>query len=70
MAWAPFVIDEVTLIGSRCGPFDQALAALEQGRVDVRPLISDRFSLSDGVQALARAQEKGVLKVLLDVGGA
>ena len=31
MAWAPFVIDEVTLVGSRCGPFDQALAALEQG---------------------------------------
>jgi threonine dehydrogenase-like Zn-dependent dehydrogenase len=67
MAWAPLVIDEVTLVGSRCGPFDRALAALEQGRIQVRPLISDRFSLSDGVQALARAQEKGVLKVLLDV---
>ena len=68
MAWAPFVIDEVTLIGSRCGPFDQALAALEQGLVDVQPLISDRFSLSDGVAALERAGEKGVLKVLLDIG--
>jgi threonine dehydrogenase-like Zn-dependent dehydrogenase len=68
MAYAPFVIDEVTLIGSRCGPFDQALAALEQGLVDVRPLISDRFSLSDGLAALDRAQDKGVLKVLLDVG--
>jgi threonine dehydrogenase-like Zn-dependent dehydrogenase len=68
MAWAPFVIDEVTLVGSRCGPFDQALAALEQGRVDVRPLISARFDLSDGVQALARAQTKGVLKVLIRTG--
>jgi threonine dehydrogenase-like Zn-dependent dehydrogenase len=67
MAWAPLVIDEVTVIGSRCGPFAQALAALEQGQVDVRPLISDRFTLTDGVRALARAQERGVLKVLLDV---
>jgi threonine dehydrogenase-like Zn-dependent dehydrogenase len=70
LAWAPFVIDEVTLIGSRCGPFDQALAALAEGRVDVRPLISDRFDLSDGVAALERAQAKGVLKVLLDVTAA
>jgi threonine dehydrogenase-like Zn-dependent dehydrogenase len=67
MAWAPLVIDEVTVIGSRCGPFAQALAALAQGQVDVRPLISDRFPLTDGVRALARAQERGVLKVLLDV---
>jgi threonine dehydrogenase-like Zn-dependent dehydrogenase len=67
MAWAPFVIDEITLVGSRCGPFDQALAALEQGWIDVRPLISDRFNLSEGMKALARAQTKPVLKVLLDV---
>ena len=67
MAWAPFVIDEVTLIGSRCGPFDQALAALARGEVDVRSLISDRYSLTEGVRALARAQERGILKVLLDV---
>jgi threonine dehydrogenase-like Zn-dependent dehydrogenase len=69
LAWAPFVIDEITLIGSRCGPFDQALAALEQGSVDVRPLISERLSLSDGLAALERAQAKGVLKVLIDTGG-
>ena len=68
LAWAPFVIDEVTLIGSRCGPFDQALAALEQGRVQVQALISDRFGLSQGLEALTRAQTKGILKVLLDVG--
>jgi len=68
MAWAPFVIDEVTLIGSRCGPFDRALAALEQGRINVRPLISDRFNLSDGLPALDRARQKGVLKVLLEIG--
>jgi threonine dehydrogenase-like Zn-dependent dehydrogenase len=67
LAWAPFVIDEVTLVGSRCGPFDQALKALEAGRIQVQPLISDRFSLSAGLDALARAQSKGVLKVLIDV---
>jgi len=67
LAWAPFVIDEVTLVGSRCGPFDRALDALAQGQVNVRPLISDRFDLSRGIEGLARAQEKSVLKVLLDV---
>lgn len=67
LAWAPFVIDEVTLIGSRCGPFDQALAALADGTVDVAPLLSDRFDLSRGVEAFARATAPGVLKVLLDM---
>ena len=67
LAWAPFVIDEVTLVGSRCGPFDQALHALEHGLVDVEPLIADRFNLSNGLMALQRAQQKGVLKVLLEM---
>ena len=67
MAWAPVVIDEVTIIGSRCGPFDKALAALEQGRVSVLPLVSDRFDLANGVDALERAATKPVLKILLDV---
>jgi threonine dehydrogenase-like Zn-dependent dehydrogenase len=67
LAWAPFVIDEVTLVGSRCGPFDRALDALEHGLVDVEPLITDRFSLSNGLMALQRAQQKGVLKVLLEM---
>lgn len=66
MPWAPFVIDEVTLVGSRCGPFDQALAALAAGRVDVRPLITQRFRLDDGLQALERAKAKGVMKVLIE----
>ena len=66
LAWAPFVIDEITLVGSRCGPFDRALAALAQGTVNVRPLISERVRLSDGALALERAQQKGVVKVLID----
>ena len=67
LAWAPFVIDEVTLVGSRCGPFDQALAALEKGEVNVQPLISERFDLAKGIEALERAQAKSVLKVLLEI---
>ena len=67
MAWAPIVIDEVSIVGSRCGPFDRALSALSDGRVRVAPLISDRFDLSRGVDALDAAKDRPVLKVLLDV---
>jgi len=65
LAWAPFVIDEITLVGSRCGPFDRALAALESGEVDVRPLIQERLPLEQGVQALELATQR--LKVLLEI---
>ena len=67
MPWAPIVIDEVKIVGSRCGPFDRALAALERREVQVQPLISERFALSDGLAALERAQSKDVLKILLNV---
>ena len=63
---APAVVHEVTIVGSRCGPFDRALDALARGFVDVKPLIADRFPLSDGVRALQRASEAGVLKVLIE----
>jgi threonine dehydrogenase-like Zn-dependent dehydrogenase len=66
LSLAPVVVDEVTMVGSRCGPFDRALDALAHGLVDVRPLISDRFRLSDGVHALERARAPGVLKVLIE----
>src|SRR6185295_1727710 len=67
LAWAPFVIDEVTLVGSRCGPFDRALAALERGEIDVRPLIQARVPIERGVEALELAKQR--LKVLLQVSG-
>jgi threonine dehydrogenase-like Zn-dependent dehydrogenase len=69
LALAPVVVDEVTIVGSRCGPFDRALDALANGLVDVQPLISDRFDVSEAVRALERAGEPGVLKVLLNIGG-
>jgi threonine dehydrogenase-like Zn-dependent dehydrogenase len=60
------VVDEISIVGSRCGPFDKALAALETHAVDVRRLIDARYSLSDGLQAFAHARRKGVLKVLMN----
>ena len=67
LALAPVVVDEVTIVGSRCGPFDRALDALAGGLIDVQPLISERFDLSDGVAALQHAAQPSVLKVLLGV---
>lgn len=65
---APFVIDEITLVGSRCGPFTPAIRALEQGTLDPSPLIEETFPLVEGVGALAKAAERGVGKVLLKPG--
>ena len=65
---APLVINEIQVIGSRCGPFAPALQALAAGAIDVRSLISESFALRDGVAALARARARGVLKVLLRPG--
>lgn len=62
---APLVINEVTVVGSRCGPFPPALRALAQGKVSVSPLISKVFSLTDGAAAVRHAARPGVLKVLL-----
>jgi len=62
---APVVVNEVTLIGSRCGPFAPALELLAAGRINVADMISDSFSLAQAPAAFRRAQQKGVLKVLL-----
>lgn len=67
LALAPIVIDEVRVVGSRCGPFGDALAGLESGRIKVKPLISDRFNLNQAVEALDLTANQPVLKVLLDV---
>ncbi len=62
---AKVVIDEVTVVGSRCGPFEPALEALAQKKIDVHPLITEVFPLKKGKEAFRRAAERGVLKVLL-----
>ncbi len=60
------VVDEITIVGSRCGMFSPALDLLKKKRVDVTDLISEEFSLSDGIKAMETAARKGVMKVLLN----
>ncbi|MBC6480722.1 MAG: alcohol dehydrogenase catalytic domain-containing protein [Hormoscilla sp. GM7CHS1pb] len=62
------VVDEITLIGSRCGPFQPALDLLSQNKVDVKPLIQAHYPLEEGLAAFGHAQQRGVLKVLLEIG--
>ncbi|HIK09202.1 MAG TPA: alcohol dehydrogenase catalytic domain-containing protein [Oscillatoriaceae cyanobacterium M33_DOE_052] len=59
------VVDEITLIGSRCGPFKPALQLLAENKVDVVPLIQACYPLREGLAAFEHAQQRGVLKVLL-----
>ena len=63
---SPLVIDEINLIGSRCGPFREALRVLSSGEVDVMSLVSRRMRLGDGVDVLRAANQRGMLKVLLE----
>ncbi len=65
---APLVIDELRVIGSRCGPFPQALKALQEERIEVASLITSRFPLQQAVQALQRATEPDQHKVLIAIG--
>lgn len=62
-----FVVDEQRVIGSRCGPFAAALDLLARKQVDVTPLIHARYPIERAVEAFERAQQAGVLKVLLDL---
>jgi threonine dehydrogenase-like Zn-dependent dehydrogenase len=61
----PIVVKEITLIGSRCGPFTKALALLRSRKVDPTPLITRTFPLAEAERAIQFAQKKGVMKVLL-----
>jgi threonine dehydrogenase-like Zn-dependent dehydrogenase len=61
----PLVVKEITLVGSRCGPFAKAIARLRSGKVDPRPLITRTFPLSEAPAAIQFAQQPGVMKVLL-----
>jgi len=63
---APVIVNEITLVGSRCGRFEPAMELLRLGTMRVEPLIADRFPLASAPEAFARAAEKGVLKVLLE----
>ncbi len=60
------VVDEITLVGSRCGPLAKALDAMVTGRVRVTDLIEARYPLAQGLRGFAHAKRPGALKVLLD----
>jgi threonine dehydrogenase-like Zn-dependent dehydrogenase len=62
---APLVVNEISVVGSRCGRFAPALELLKQDAIDVDSLISEEFELSNGVSAMRRAAERDVIKVLL-----
>jgi alcohol dehydrogenase len=62
---APVIVQEITLVGSRCGRMEAALPLLRSGKIHVDAMISDTFPLEEAPQAFGRAAEKGILKVLL-----
>jgi threonine dehydrogenase-like Zn-dependent dehydrogenase len=66
---APVVVNEITLLGSRCGRFEVALKLLSTGKLALDDMVDERFPLEDAVRAFEKAQEHGVLKVLLHNGG-
>jgi threonine dehydrogenase-like Zn-dependent dehydrogenase len=61
----PIVVKEITIVGSRCGPFSNSLALLRAGKLDPKPLITRVFPLEKAPTAIAYAQRSGVMKVLL-----
>jgi len=61
------VVEEFTVVGSRCGKFAPALELLKNNAVDVESLVSEELSLSEGVKAMHKAEEKGVMKVILSM---
>ncbi len=67
ISWAPIVIDELSVVGSRCGPFPPAIAALEQRSIDVTPLIESRYPLSAAIQAFDEVQQGSSLKAILQI---
>jgi threonine dehydrogenase-like Zn-dependent dehydrogenase len=62
---APVIVNEITLIGSRCGRFEPALDLLTRNLIPVEEMISEQLPLADAPRAFERAGQKGVLKVLL-----
>jgi threonine dehydrogenase-like Zn-dependent dehydrogenase len=65
--FSSLVVDEITLVGSRCGPIPAALAQLEKKRVNPSSLIARRYSLNHALAAFQDAAAPGVLKVLLQI---
>jgi alcohol dehydrogenase len=67
LALSPIVIEEVTIVGSRCGPMRTALRWLAEGKVEVEPLIEAIYPLEEGIEAFRHASRRGALKVLIEM---
>jgi threonine dehydrogenase-like Zn-dependent dehydrogenase len=65
--FSSIVVDEINIIGSRCGPFEPALRLMESRQVDPTLLIADEYKLDEALKAFERAGETGVLKVLVEI---
>jgi alcohol dehydrogenase len=65
----PIVVKEITVVGSRCGPFAKAIALLRSGEIDPMPLITRTFPLAEAPAAIRFAQDREVMKVLLRASG-
>jgi alcohol dehydrogenase len=65
---APIIVNEITLVGSRCGRFEPALELLSRGAIRVGDMISEEYPLASAKRAFAMAGKRGVLKVLLRNG--
>ena len=61
------VVDEISLIGSRCGPFSPAVRLLEEQKIDPRPLISCRYPFDQALEGFGKACESGVMKVIYEM---
>jgi len=64
---APIVIDEITVLGSRCGQFPPALRLLKNNRIDFKPFISGVYKIDDAIEAFEKNREKDTLKILLKI---
>jgi len=64
--FSSIVVDEITLLGSRCGPFEPALRLLEKREVDPGVLIAGQYKLNDSLKAFEKASQTGILKILLE----
>lgn len=62
---APIVIDEITVLGSRCGQFPPALRLLKNNRIDFKPFISGIYNISDAIEAFDANKQKDTLKILI-----
>jgi threonine dehydrogenase-like Zn-dependent dehydrogenase len=59
------VVDEINIIGSRCGPYEPALRLMQQKKVDPLVIIAAKYDLSESMRAFAAATQTGTLKVLI-----